>query len=106
GGVPRLDQEDEEVAGPALADRLSEGPLAGLRVGDLVEESDRVGPGDLCKHLLHKCRAREGAGLDHPVQIVTNNPANSRTIAPARAVGRWVVAERRNPTADCFSRGG
>lgn len=65
-----LDLVNEDVAAPAVLNRLAGVPNTLLRIGELVEQDAIVEPGDLCSKLLHKSLVGPGAGKGtHVLQV-------------------------------------
>jgi hypothetical protein len=53
---------DEDIAAPAVFDRLLDIPNSLFRVRNPIEDANIVSPRNLCNSLLHNCLVRPGLG--------------------------------------------
>lgn len=67
---PALDLMHQDIAAPAVFERLSDVPFSLARILHRIENPDLVAPGQLCNNLLHKFLVRVGFGkCPHVLQI-------------------------------------
>jgi hypothetical protein len=74
-----VDLECEDAAAPALLDRLAGVPESHLAAIQLLEQSQVVVPGDLCKSLLHNCPIWPcGSKRPHVLEVTRRQPPHVR----------------------------
>jgi hypothetical protein len=80
---PAFDLVNQDVAAPAVLDGGPGVPAARFGIGDLLQESDLVPPGQLCKDDLHEVMVWPGRGEGPHVFEVPGGPAgNAGKLAP------------------------